>query len=164
MHATILRSSVWSEMLEAQMRASYFGELVNHYNNLDRALRVFTLAASSGAVAAALAEMHPAAKIGFPIAATVASFWLLFSNYSAMSRDAADLHAGWERTKAEYEHLFNHLDGPEAAAELRRITSAAEPLSKSGTKFPARRRRLIHWMDHAAAAAMARYSRTEAAR
>jgi len=50
MEPDMLRRCVWEEMLTADMRASYFAELVGHYLKLDKWLRVATLLAASGTV------------------------------------------------------------------------------------------------------------------
>ncbi len=94
MDETTLRKLVWEEMLYADMRANYFGELVRRYLLLDRTLRVATLIATSGSVAAVLVSSGPG-KLIVPITATAISFWLLVSQYGSMARDAGDLHEGW---------------------------------------------------------------------
>jgi hypothetical protein len=87
MDEATLRKTVWDEMLGAAMRSDYFAELVRHYLLLDKTLRVALLVATCGSVAAALVETGPARLI-VPIAAAAISFWLLFSQYGTMSREA----------------------------------------------------------------------------
>ena len=158
MDATTLRKTVWEEMLTAQMRSSYFAELVRHYLQFDRGLRVVTLIASSGAIATALSQMNPAVKLLAPILATAASFWLLISQYGAMARDASDLHGGWSAAARDYERLWNNLDAEDAEKQYLQIYDRAEALSKSGTKFPNKKDRLSYWLDQAATMATSRYA------
>jgi hypothetical protein len=157
MDAATLRKLVWEEMLYADMRANYFGELVRRYLLLDKALRAATLVGTSGSVAAALLSSGPA-KIAVPILATAVSFWLLISQYGTMARDASDLHYGWGSLARDYTDLWNSLDRPDAEACYHEIFNRGESLSKSGAKFPNKANRLSFWLDHAAAMARARYA------
>ena len=158
MEAETLRRTVWEEMLYADMRANYFAELVRHYQNLDRGIRVCVLAASSGAAATTLSAAPPEIKIALPLAAAAGSFWLLFSQYSIMARDAADLHVGWNSIKTEYENLWNSLGDPNAEARYRQIYDRAEIFSKAGTKFPNKTRRLRYWLEQTTKLATTRYA------
>ena|SRR5579864_1024969 len=158
MDADILRKRIWEEMLLADMRANYFAELVRHYLQLDKALRVATLIVTSGAVATALYELDTVVKLGVPILAAAFSFWLLISQYGSMARDASDLHGGWSTIQSDYERIWNSLDSGNVEQKFQEIYGRAEGLSKSATKFPNKKRRLSYWLDHAATSAKARYA------
>ncbi len=158
MDAQNLRRCVWDEMLSADMRSNYFAELVRHYLNLDKSLRVATLVASSGTFLAALPQVSTEVRIIAPIVVTAMSFWLLISQYGSMARDASDLHSGWNAIARSYERLWNNLDSPDAEGQYDRIYERAEALSKAGTKFPNKKRRLNYWLDQAAKMATARYA------
>lgn len=149
---------VWDEMLFAGMRANYFGELVSRYQHLEKAIRVFVLVASSGAAATVLTSAPDWVKFGLPLLAAVGSFWLLFSQYSILARDAADLHAGWSSLEAEYERLWNHLDEPASETVFDQIYERGNGLSKAGTKFPNNKKRLGYWLDEVVQIANARYA------
>jgi hypothetical protein len=149
MEIEMLRRMVWEEMLYADMRANYFAELVGHYQNLDRSIRVCVLATSSGAAATTLSGAPPEIKLGLPLVAAGGSFWLLFSRYGMMARDAGDLHVGWYSIRTEYERLWNALTGSNAEAQYHQIYDRAEILSKTGTKFPNKKRRLRYWLEQA---------------
>ena len=158
MDADILRKCVWEEMVLADMRSNYFAELVRHYLQFDKALRVAALVVTSGAVATALSQLDTTAKLIAPILATAISFWLLISQYGSMARDASDLHGGWSAIKRDYERIWNHLDAAEAEEQYQQIYERAEGLSTSGTKFPNKKDRLNYWLDQAAMYAKARYA------
>jgi hypothetical protein len=158
MDATILRKCVWEEMLFADMRSQYFAELVRHYLQVDKGLRVATLVAASGAVGTALSQADLGFKLIAPVLATAVSFWLLISQYGSMARDASDLHGGWSAVARDYERLWNDLPSPKSEARYHQIYERAEVLSKSGTKFPDKEDRLNYWLDHAALMANGRYA------
>jgi hypothetical protein len=154
----VFRRRVWDEMLFAAMRASYFGELVSHYQRLEKFVRVAVLVSSSGAAATVLSSAPDYVKLGFPVVAAFGSLWLVFSQYGMMARDAADLHSGWSVAESDYERLWNHLDDPGSEQRFDQIYDQANTLSKNGTRLPARKKRLDYWLDHAAGVATARYA------
>jgi hypothetical protein len=149
---------VWEEMLYAEMRANYFGDLVSHYQKWEKAIRVCVLAASSGAAATVLSSAPAGVKLGLPLIAAGGSFWLLFSQYSMLSRDAADLHSQWNSIETRYEKLWNNFNANDAEAVFRKIYEDADGLSKAGTKFPIDKKRLDRWLDHSAEIFKARYA------
>jgi hypothetical protein len=153
-----LHRRVWDEMLFAGMRANYFGELVSRYQHFEKAIRVFVLVASSSAAATVLTSAAEWVKFGLPLLAAGGSFWLLFSQYSMLARDAADLRSGWCSLEAEYERLFNHLDDAGSEAVFDQIYERGNGLSKAGTKFPSNKKRLSYWLDEVAQVANARYA------
>jgi hypothetical protein len=158
MNSVTLRKVVWEEMLYADMRANYFGELVRTYQQWDRGLRVAVLVASSSAAATALSDALPIVKVATPVLAAVGSFWLLLSQYTTLARDASDLHAGWSAAAKDYEKVWNQLDDPEAESKFNQIYEKAEGLSRAGNKFPTKNKRLEYWLDHASQLATARYA------
>lgn len=153
-----LRNRVWEEMLLAEMRSNYFAELVSQYQRREKWIRLLTLVASSAAAATVLSVAPSFVKLGLPIAAAVASSWLLLSNYGSLALDASNLHESWNAKHTEYERLWNDLDAPDAGNRLGEIFSSANPLSKAGTKFPNKTKRLEFWLDHAATLAQSRYA------
>lgn len=158
METEAFRRRVWDEMIFAGMRAQYFGELVRRYQELEKILRVAVLVSSSGSAATVMSAAPSWLKLGFPIVAASGSFWLLFSQYGTMARDAADLHAGWSAIEARYERLWNRLDSDSAASDFNKIYEDANIFSKAGTKFPNHPKRLAHLMDQTAAILSARYA------
>jgi hypothetical protein len=56
-----------------------------------------------------------------------------------MSRDAADLHEGWNAIENELEAVWNSLDSPDAEERYRNILQRTAVLSKGGAKFPYRK-------------------------
>jgi hypothetical protein len=158
MEPMVLRRRVWDELLLAGMRANYFGELVARYQHVEKVIRVSVVVASSGAAATVLSSAPPWLKLGFPVIAAVASFWLVFFQYGLMARDAADLHSGWSGIEARYERIWNHLDMPNAEAEFYQVYDQAETLSKAGTRFPNRQKRLAYWLDRTVELLSARYA------
>lgn len=157
MEAQDLRRRVWDEMLFAAMRANYFGGMVLWYQRLEKWIQVAILVMSSGAAAVVLSSAPEYLKLGLPILAAAGSFCLILSQYAMLARDAADLHAGWCAVEAKYEKLWNNLD-EDGEATFDQIYDSADGLSRAGTKFPNRKRRLAHCLDQAVQIATERYA------
>jgi hypothetical protein len=157
MEAQDLRRRVWDEMLFAAMRSNYFGGMVLWYRNLEKWIRVVILLASSGAAAAVLANAPEWIKLGLPLLAAAGTFWLILSQFGTLAHDAADLHSGWNSVQARYERLWNHLEGG-SEATFHEIFDSANALSKAGTKFPNKQRRLALCLDQVSEIAVARYA------
>jgi hypothetical protein len=149
---------VWEEMVYAQMRSNYFGEMVSKYQKMEKVIRVGILAASSGAAGTVLTSAPDYVKLSLPLIAAAGSFWLLFSQYSMLSRDAADLHSQWNAVETRYEKVFNNIQAEDAQAQFEKIYEDADGLSKAGTKFPVNQKRLGHWLDQSARILTARYA------
>ncbi|HEY1182928.1 MAG TPA: hypothetical protein VGE89_02010 [Bryobacteraceae bacterium] len=159
MHPDVFQKVVWEEMLYAQMRSNYFAELVRHYMKLDKGLRVLALSATSGVVATTLAQANSELlRFGVPVIALVISVWLIFSQYTSMARDASELHAGWSTVARDYERVWNNLSDADAQATYQQIYDRAESLSRSGEKFPYKKKQLNRWLDQATTLSMARYA------
>ncbi len=159
MHPDIFQKVVWEEMLYAQMRSNYFAELVRHYQNLDKGLRVLALLSSSGVVVTVLLKAGAEWwTYSVAIVAAAINFWLLLSQYPSMARDASELHAGWSTAAHDYERIWTNLYAADAQKIYQQIYDRTESLSRNGSKFPNKKARLSYWLDQAAAMLMARYA------
>ena len=157
MDITTLNKIVWEEMVYANMRTSYFGDLVRVYQERDKWIRIAVLGLTSGSMTTAMLSLDQSLKIALPILATIGSLWLLLSQYSTLSRDAGDLSVEWGNISKEYERLWNHLDSPDAEATYDRIYDNADKLTKQGAKFPKSGKRLERWMDLSEQMLISRY-------
>ena len=157
MDITTLNKIVWEEMVYANMRASYFGDLVRVYQHRDQYIRIAVLLLTSGSMATAVLSLDQNVRLILPVLATAGSLWLLLSQYSALSRDAGELSLDWGNFAKEYERLWNHLADPNAEASYEQIYENAGKLTKQGAKFPQRGKRLEHWFDHSVEMLVGRY-------
>lgn len=160
MHPDILAYTVWEEMLAAQMRALYFGELVTRYQRMDRILGVALLILTSGAATTILSRLpDPFYWITafLTIASAAVSAWRLLARYSDYAARAADLNLQWDHLAADYERLWNNLYAEDAETRLAELQARGRELSKASTHFPANRRMLIRWWDYVSAQNLAKY-------
>ena len=163
MDINTLNKRVWEELVYANMRVRYFGDLVRVYQERDKWIRVIVLALTSGSAATALATLGQSSlgqwpKIILPLMATIGSLWLLLSQYSTLSRDASDLTVAWQAIAAQYETLWNDLQRPDAEVAFDRIYDEAGKLSRPGAKFPQHGKRLERSFDYSVEILTARYS------
>jgi hypothetical protein len=147
MDMTTLNRRAWEELVYANMRACYFGDLLRVYQQRDKWIRVIVLVLTSGSMATAMLTLGESAsghwvRILPSLFATAGSLWLLLSQYSTLSRDASDLAVAWQGISAQYETLWNDLQDPDAAAVFDRIYGEAGKLSRQGAKFPQSGKRL----------------------
>ena len=153
-----LNRRVWEEMVYANMRTNYFGDLVRTYQERDKWFRVAGLVLSSGSLASAVWTLEPQHRVIVPLLATAGSVWLLLSQYSTLSRDASDLMSSWQNIATKYERLFNGLEAPDAESQFDKIYEEADRLSKPAGKFPQNQKKLEHWLNRSSEILIARYT------
>jgi hypothetical protein len=153
-----LYNRLWEEMVYANMRANFFGELVRVYQNWDKWLRLGVLVLSSGSAATTLASLPIELRLALPVLATGASLWLFVSQYSTMSRDASDLNTAWEEIASRYEYLFNHLHEEGTEESFYKVFESAGKLSSKAAKFPQSGKRLLRCEKGAESILIARYA------
>ncbi len=158
MDVETLYRRLWEEMVYANMRANFFGELVRVHQNWDKCLRLLVLLLSSGSAVATFSTFPGWLRLALPVVATLASLWLFLSQHSTMSRDAADLNSGWQDFAARYEYLFNHIHDEGTEKAFYETFDAAGKLSAKASKFPQRGRRLQYCENKAAEILKARYA------
>ncbi len=142
---------VWEGMLGAEIRASYFAELVERANKEQRLLTWATLLMSSGAVGAALVQLSPDysfLRIVLPVGAGGASLFSLARANPKRAIDAADLHMRWSRLALEYEKLWENVYADDAASKLDTLSGQAIEVSKASTSFPNEPGRMRKWEHH----------------
>ncbi len=140
---------VWEGMLEGEMRALYFGELVEKYQAKQRWATMITLVASSAAFASFVigsipAEVRPILTL---LASAVSAYTLVAQN-SRRAIDASDLHARWGRLAMEYQALWENVHADDAADRLRSITDREWDASKASTSFPNDVKSLSRWQAY----------------
>ncbi len=62
--------------------------------------------------------------------------------------DSADLHVRWNKLAQGYEALWGNMSVPDAAARLAQLAETEAEVSKAGTTFPAKMKRLAKWEAH----------------
>jgi len=140
---------VWEGWLSAEIRSNYFAELSGLYRRRQRLVTWFTLLTSSGAFAAILSRV-PAEWVaaGLTLIAAALSLASLVADDQQRAVDSADLHLRWNKLAQGYEALWGNIYTPDAAARLAHLAEVEAEVSKAGTTFPAKTKRLAKWEAH----------------
>jgi len=143
---------LWDELIAAQTRSYYFGELVHKYQRRQNQITFLSLVFSSGAAVVFLLQLGNAWAA--PAAAFVSaalSIYSLVAQNQKRSIESADLHTRWAEITTECVHLWESWFDENAIERLGQIEKHAAEASKSSTQFPANKRAMARWMELAEA-------------
>ncbi len=140
---------LWEELIAAETRANYFGDLCGHYRTVHRACNWITLVLSSGAALTFVSKTELSSLAPFLAVAVagVSAYTLVLQNQER-AMNCADLHLRWNKLAHEYQALWENIHTEDAAERLRQLTEKSEEISKAGTSFPYRKRRMLKWQRH----------------
>src|SRR3954466_7410313 len=152
MLSALQQKRVWEGQLAAEIRASYFADLANRYQAVQRKITWTILVLSSGAAATLLADGIPQQfawiKPVLALATAGLSLWSLVENYHKKATDASDLQFRYRNLAREFESLWDDMYEASAKAELDRLTVKTAELEKSSTPFPNDEQRMKKWQDY----------------
>jgi len=139
---------VWENMLAAEARAYYFGDLAARYTKKKQWITGMSFFLSSGAAATIVAKTSTLVPLFLSLAVAVATAYAMAVNLDGKINTMAKLHTAWGRILVEYERLWNHTYEPDAEAELDRITQLEEePSELATTDAPNDQRLLDEWQQ-----------------
>ena len=137
---------VWEGMLESEMRALYFGELVEYYQNRQRWVSIAGVVASSAAFASFTVQLIPSVVQPYlTLAAAVIGAYGLVAQNNRKAIDSADLHLRWNKIYLEYRMIWENVYSADAEVRLQAVTEKDAEASRAGTSFPNDRKRLARW-------------------
>ena len=135
------QTTVWESWLAAEIRATYFADLVQTFQSRQKFLIVGGLLLSSGATFTLLTTVVPAnlnwIKPTLTVLAAALSLWSLVAKNERSSIDCADLHFRWNTLALQYEALWSNMFAEDAEARLTQLRSEEAAISKSSTSQPA---------------------------
>lgn len=127
--------------LAAEIRATYFADLVQRFHFRQRLFVVGSLLLSSGATVALLTAIVPAnlswIKPALTLLAAGLSLWPLVAKNERNSIECADLHFRWNALALQYETLWSSMFTVEAEEQLARLRLEELAISKGSTSQPA---------------------------
>src|SRR5437870_8184320 len=93
------RQRLWEDLLLAEARSCYFGDLATKYNRKQRVITWASLILSSGAMVTAVAAGVANGQAWLPaflaLAASAITFYSLVAQNHKRAADATDLHTRW---------------------------------------------------------------------
>jgi len=142
---------VWEGWLGAEIRAHYFADLCGRYDRLQKAATWATLALSSSAFAAMIANGLQAhyswlAPVLTFLTAAISLYSLVAQNQKK-AFDSADLHLRWNTLARDYSALWDDMYSEYAARRFTALVQRELEASKSGTAFPFKPRRMLKWQE-----------------
>ena len=116
------RKRLWEDLLLAEARSYYFGDLATKYNREQRIITWTSLILSSGATVTAVASLAANGQAWLPaLLALIASgitFYSLVAQNHKRAADAIDLHTRWAKLARAYERLWEDMYDEDALARL----------------------------------------------
>jgi hypothetical protein len=137
---------VWDNMLAAETRALYFGDLASRYTLQKQWITGMSFLLSSGAVAAIIAKAPPSVPAMLTLVVAAATAYSMATNMDGRMRTMAKLHSAWNQIAALYDHLSNHTDESDAEKQLANILERErEPSELAVLSAPNDEERLKKW-------------------
>ena len=147
------RKRLWEDLLLAEARSYYFGDLAARYNRVQRVITWLSLIASSGAMLTAVSGAVAASgQVWIPAVLALATsgitFYSLVAQNQKRASDATDLHTRWAKLARSYERLWEDRYADDALARLDAIEDSDPELSKPAVGLPWDRKRMRRWQEH----------------
>jgi hypothetical protein len=143
------RKRLWEDLLLAEARSYYFGDLATRYNREQRVITWASLILSSGSLVTAIAVTKQGwITAVLALAASALTFYSLVAQNHKRASDATDLHLRWARLAREYERLWEDMYAEDAPARLNAIEDSDPDLSKPAVGLPWNRKRMKRWQEH----------------
>jgi hypothetical protein len=138
---------VWQNMLAAEARALYFGDLAGRYTAYKQWMTGITFFLSSGAAATIIAKYHWI-PVTLSLVVACISAYSMAVNLEGKIGTMTKLHSTWNNIAMAYERLWNHTYGPNAEDELDKIIQLEdEPSQLATTSAPNDQELLDKWQQ-----------------
>ncbi len=139
---------VWENMLAAETRSFYFGDLASRYTVRKQWITGASFFLSSGAAATIIAKAPTWIPAILALIAAAASAYSIATNLDGKIGTMSKLHSTWGRIMVEYERLWNHTYTENAEDELDRIIQLEEePSELATTEGPNDEKLLGKWQE-----------------
>jgi hypothetical protein len=142
------RRIAWDGWFSSDVCALYFAELSGVYRRRQTVATWATLVASSGAFASAIAQLPREYSWLVPLLIVAAAGLSAYSVATANTQraiDCADMHFRWARLANDYRSLWSDQYAEVARARLDELEMRRAEVSKAGTAYPNKQRRILYW-------------------
>ncbi len=145
----IQRNRLWEDLLLAEARAYYFGDLATRYRRAQQIITWITLILSSGAMVTAVAATgYTWLAPLLAVAASCFTFYSLVARNPKREADAGDLHVRWSRLARSYKRLWEDMYAADALTRLNDLEDSDPDLAKPALGLPWDRERMRRWQEH----------------
>ena len=137
--------SVWRRMVEAEVRAMYFGELAAAYTKRKQIITGLSFFLSSGAAATLAAQTARSVPLIMSIASAILMAYSIAVSLDRTVENLAKLHYAWSQIQDDYERLWNHWYADDAEETLQEILKRSREASETSTRAPYNERLMEKW-------------------
>jgi uncharacterized protein (DUF1697 family) len=139
---------VWENMLAAEARALYFGDLATRYTSRKQWITGASFFLSSGAAATIIAKSPMWVPLALALISALATAYAMAVNLDRRIATMAKLHSAWNQIATEYDHLWSHTNDEDAETQLATIMEKEkEPSELATTDAPNDQKLLAQWQD-----------------
>jgi hypothetical protein len=140
---------VWENMLAAETRSFYFGDLAARYNRQKQWITGLSFFFSSGAAASIIGKSPQWLPTILALAVAAATAYSIALNLDGKVRTMSKLHSSWSAIGTDYNRLWNHTYADEAEEDLYDLIEKAKESSElATTSAPNDQKLLEKWQEH----------------
>ncbi len=136
---------IWAKMLEAEVRAMYFGELAATYTKRKQIITGLSFFLSSGAAATLAAETARMVPLLMSIASAILMAYSIAVSLERAVENMTKLHCVWSQIQDDYEQLWNHWYADDAENVLREILKRSREASEIAAQAPYNEKLIEKW-------------------
>jgi len=142
------RTTVWENMLSAETRSLYFGDLASRYTHQKQWITGLSFFFSSGAAATLLGKAPQVVPIVLSLVVAALTAYSIAVGLDRKIATMAKLHSEWSRISQEYVRLWSHIGDEDAENQLEQIIEMSrEPSELATTEAPNDQELLGKWQD-----------------
>jgi hypothetical protein len=139
---------VWGNMLAAETRALYFGDLASRYTHQKQWITGISFFLSSGAAASIISKAPAWIPLVLALIVAALTAYAMAVNLDGKIATMIKLHSAWSVIATNYDSLWNHTYEDEAEDRLNQIVqSEREPSEIATTDAPNDQKLLGKWQD-----------------
>jgi hypothetical protein len=139
---------VWDNMLAAETRALYFGDLASRYTRQKQWITGISFFLSSGAAASIISKAPEWIPLVLALIVAASTAYAMAVNLDGKIATMIKLHSSWNVISTRYDSLWNHTYEDDAEDQLNQIAqSEREPSEIATTDAPNDQQLLGKWQD-----------------
>jgi hypothetical protein len=142
------RTQVWENMLAAETRSLYFGDLASRYTRQKQWITGLSFFLASGAAASLIGKVSESVATILSAAVAVMTAYSIAVGLDRKTATMAKLHSAWNGISQEYTRLWSHTGDEDAENQLMQIIEKSrEPSELATTDAPNDQKLLDKWQD-----------------
>lgn len=139
---------VWENLLSAETRSLYFGDLAARYATRKQWITGLSFFLSSGAAATLIAKAPPWLPIALALGSAGMTAYAMAVNLDRLIATVVKLHCSWQDIATAYDRLWNHAYDDDAEERFNEIIEREkEPSELAVTEAPNDQNLLRKWQD-----------------